>query len=372
MERHNCPHEAGDTVVLMQHKPPRVIDRPAVRPALRHGAPIMWIDGTTLQIGVRPKLVLEHSTAAEAMSTARFLSDLDGSRAWSELLEHDELLMRLVQRGLIDDASAPAPASTATSRERASAEIAALGLRASTPSAPHDVMRQRFNTTISVRGDGRLGTHIAVLLAASGIGRVLISPEPGGNGRALVSDYDIGMWSRTSDIGVNRVLAARSAIERSALAAGARTPTALTIVARDCLTAEPWIDPESCSDLVSARQPHLLAAVAGTRGRMGPFVNEGSPCQRCYGLHQSDADPAWPMVAAHLIRPRRTGAVPPVAAVAVAQTAAMTAHSALAFVDEGIAPEGTVELDGWNVTVTPLAVHPDCGCSWRLSDLRVG
>lgn len=354
----------------MQHKAPHTIDRPAQRPALRRGIPIVWRDSTTVQVGITTPLILTLDTCAEALMTARFLSDLDGSRAWSEVLEHDELLQSLCQRGFIDDAAQPAIPSTEHSRERMQAELGALGLNRQAPGHPQDILRARSSTTVSVRGDGRVGTAIATLLAASGIGRILLSPETGGNGRSLVSDYDIGAHLRPTDVGINRIAAVRSAIERAALAVGSRSEVALTIIARDCLSEEPWIDPESTFDLVSAQRPHLFAAVAGTKGRIGPFVIDGTPCQRCYALHRTDADDAWPMIAAHLIRPRRT-AVPPVAAIAVAQIAAMTVHTALNFLDHGDVPDGVVDLHGWDISTSELTHHPRCGCSCRISDLRV-
>ena len=354
----------------MQHKPPQSIDRPAQRPALRAGVPVIWCDATTLRIGTSSAVTLSYDSPAHALLVAKFLADLDGSRAWSELLEQDALLLHLAEHGVLDDAACAAIPSTEHSRERATSELAALGLIPNSPTHHHDVLLNRSRTTISVRGDGRLGAAIATLLAASGIGRILIAPEPGGNGRGVVTDYDTGSILRHNDVGLNRVGAVRAAVERASLSVGERNDTALAIIARDCPTSSPWIDPQSCTDLVSAQRPHLLAAVAGTVGRIGPFVTDGSPCQLCFALHLTDADPAWPMVAAHLIRPRRTIA-PPVAAIAVAQTAAMTAQTALAFIDQGITPEGVVDLDGWDITSSPLTAHPRCGCSCRLSDLQV-
>lgn len=360
---------AQRTVRLMQHKAPQSIDRPAQRPALRRGIPIVWRDATTLQIGIAAPLILAHDSCAEALVTARFLNDLDGTRAWSEILEHDSLLHSLCEHGFISDAAQPAIPSTEYSRERMQAELAALGLNGSAPTQPHDILHARAQTTVSVRGDGRVGTAIATLLAASGIGRILLSPETGGNGRSLVSDYDTGSHLRTSDIGTNRIAAVRAAIDRAALAVGPRSETSLTIIARDCVSEEPWIDPESALDLVSAQRPHLFAAVAGTKGRIGPFVIDGTPCQRCYALHRTDADEGWPMMAAHLIRPRRT-VVPPVAAIAVAQIAAMTVITALNFLDHGDVPDGVIDLQGWDISTTELSHHQRCGCSCRISDLR--
>ena len=76
------------------------------------------------------------------------------------------------------------------------------------------------------------------------------------------------------------------------------------------------------------------------------------------------------MIAAHLIRPRRT-VVPPVSAIAVAQIAAMTVHTALDFLDRGRTPDGVIDLQGWDISTTDLAPHERCGCSCRISDLRV-
>lgn len=354
----------------MQHKAPHTIDRPAQRPALRRGIPVVWRDSSTIQVGIVTPLILRHDTCTEALVTTRLLNDLDGSRAWSEILEHDALLQSLCEHGFIDDAAQPAIPSTPQSRERMLAEVGALGLSTPSPTRAHELLNARAHSTVSVRGDGRVGTAIATLLAASGIGRILLSPETGSNGRSTVSDYDIGSYLRPDDLGMNRIAAVRGAIERAALSVGERSDIALTIIARDCLSEEPWIDPESALDLVSAQRPHVFAAVAGTRGRIGPFVIDGTPCQRCYALHRTDADDAWPMMAAHLIRPRRT-VIPPVAAIAVAQIAAMTVHTALNFLDHGDVPDGVIDVRGWDISSSELEHHPRCGCSCRISDLRV-
>jgi hypothetical protein len=356
----------------MLHISPAHVDRPAVRPCLPAGVPVIWRSAVVLSVGVGRSLRLSFATAQEAMDCAKFLTGLDGSRTWSQMMDHDALLVRLAERGLLTDAAAALPSMRAHARERAMAELGALTLESSTPASAADTLRRRADLTVAVHGDGRLGTAIATLLAASGLGRVLIvsdQPRP-----ELVTDFDtIPGGPLPDEEGTNRLAAVRAAVDRAAIADSTQAPReepSLVIIARDCPTDTAWIDPESCESQVASGRPHLLAATAGQRGRVGPMVIPGSTaCQRCVALEMVDRDPEWPMVAAHLIRPRRR--IPPSTAVlSNALVAAVAADHALRFLDAHEVLAGVLDLDRSAVRESQIRMHERCGCSWALADLR--
>jgi hypothetical protein len=356
----------------MLHVSPAPVDRPAVRPCLPSGVPVIWRSALALGVGVGRSLRLTFASAQEALHCAKFLTGLDGSRTWSQLMDHDELLLRLADRGLLADAASPNPPVVPTARQRAAAELAALQLRHIVPSEAAGVMQSRAVTTVAVHGDGRLGTAIAALLAASGIGRVLLlsdQPRPD-----LVSDFDtIPGGPLPDEEGTSRLAAARAVVTRASIIDTSDLPRAdpsLVIVARDCPTDTPWVDPESCDALVAARTAHLIVATAGLRGRIGPLVIPGTTaCQRCVALDMVDRDPEWPMVAAHLIRPRRR-LMPSTAVLSNAVVSSVAADHALRFLDGQGILEGVLDFDRSAATESPASLHTRCGCSWTLPDVR--
>jgi bacteriocin biosynthesis cyclodehydratase domain-containing protein len=111
--------------------------------------------------------------------------------------------------------------------------------------------------------------------------------------------------------------------------------------------------------------PHLVAALRGRTGVVGPLVVPGvTSCLRCADLHRRDADPRWPHLAAQL-----TASEPPPsgATVTCLLTAATAAVQVLAYLDGGAAPaavEATIELRPPDLTprVRRWPAHPACGC----------
>lgn len=355
----------------MQHIPSPTIDRPAARPALRRGVPVIWRSATSLQIGVTPHLRLSFPTTEEACVIARFLDSLDGSRTWAQLLEHDELLIRLCQRGLIDDAATDQPPMRSDARARVAAEDAAIATAWNQPSEPRRILQRRAAAVVHVRGDGRIGAAIGALLASAGIGRVVINAEPGSTGRELVTEFDVSPWGpRADELGTSRLAAVRAAVQRATIMnAPQHDEPALVILAKDCVTSLPWIEPEWCDDLMSESRAHMTVASAGIRGRISGIIRQGVACQRCVALARVDADPEWPMIAAHLIRPRRNG-TPPSSLSTVAFLAALATEDALAFIDSAVQRDHALLVERTSVSEEPVAAHPRCGCTWRLPHLR--
>jgi hypothetical protein len=115
--------------------------------------------------------------------------------------------------------------------------------------------------------------------------------------------------------------------------------------------------------------PHLAVGVRDGVAIVGPLVpTEGGPCLRCLDLHRTDRDPAWPRLAAQLIR-----SPAPCAAATLRTAAGFAVAEVLAFLDGGSPTTvgTTVEING----VAPWrrrewTNHPSCGCAKRESGPR--
>jgi hypothetical protein len=220
--------------------------------------------------------------------------------------------------------------------------------------------RARRAATVVVEGATRVGTPLAALLAASGVGRVSVR-DPG-----LVTAGDAVVGGLTAaDEGRPRSLAAADAIRRVSpltdlrpLPAGAAAD--LVVLARPWAASDPLV-----AGVHRAGIPHVVATVRGQTGVVGPLVVPGiTSCLRCADLHRRDADPRWPQLAAQL-----TAGDPPAggATVTCLLTAVTAALQVLAFLDGTGAPavlEATVELSPPELRprMRHWPAHPECGC----------
>jgi ThiF family len=221
--------------------------------------------------------------------------------------------------------------------------------------------RARRGATVVVEGATRVGTPLAAVLAASGVGRVSVRDigvvEPG--------DAVVGGVA-AADEGRPRVLAAADAVRRASPLTDLRQPPSggpadLVVLARPWAASDPLV-----AGLHRSGVPHLVATVRERTGVVGPLVVPGATaCLRCADLHRRDADPRWPRFAAQL-----TAHDPPAsgATVTCLLTAVVAAVQVLAFLDGTAAPavlDTVLELRP--PELLPRArrwpPHPDCGCA---------
>ncbi|MDN5743654.1 MAG: hypothetical protein L0H31_00870 [Nocardioidaceae bacterium] len=132
------------------------------------------------------------------------------------------------------------------------------------------------------------------------------------------------------------------------------------------------IDRELLDPLVQGSVPHLVLSGAGTRRRVGPFVEPGrTACQRCVDAHEALHDARWPLLLCQAAR--KAARRPPPRDPLLDQIAFAWAVRDLCRYLEGEEPSTwstTVDLD-------PSALaqhfrwgrHPDCGCAWDVIDL---
>ncbi|MCM3925780.1 ThiF family adenylyltransferase, partial [Frankia sp. AiPs1] len=205
-----------------------------------------------------------------------------------------------------------------------------------------------------VRGAGRVGAQIATLLAAAGVGRVVVDDAE------VTTAADVSPGGlRLDDVGRPRALAAgtamtrvrRQADRRPGLGAGRSAPLPPSSSGDgprvDAFDADlivlapvgpPTVAPGVCLDLERRGTPHLLAGVRETTGIVGPLVvPTETACLHCQHLHRHARDPVWPMLAMQLVRPRTAGHDPCEITLA-SLVAAITAMQALAFLDRTVPP----------------------------------
>ncbi|MDQ1294455.1 MAG: hypothetical protein QG608_2338 [Actinomycetota bacterium] len=240
-----------------------------------------------------------------------------------------------------------------------------------------DLLAARSHRCVRVIGAGRTGAALVGLLAAAGVGRLLVSDA------TPVTPQDLApAGAGPQDVGDPRSHAAARAALRPLLdlphtsgsGTGAPVPGPEPFAGRDeqvdlVVTVE-----HDVVDAIRAkgfeRVPHLPVLTGPTGTVLGPLVlPERGPCLRCLDLHRSDRDPRWPRVLAELLSRRRVEqrAGAPEETVLSALAAALAALQVLAFLDGCVAPPclgATLEIEAPHGLISrrPWPAHPSCDC----------
>ena len=334
---------------------------PAAVPLLRDGAAALQIGGVDSTDGL---LVTPGGADLRAL-----LRGLDGRRTQRAVLadaRRDGLdpgdvaavLEGLRTSGLLLDGEA-ADLLAADAGPAAAARTAAELPGTPSPSAGAG-WRARRAAGVVVEGATRVGAPLAAMLAASGVGRVSIRDA----GITAAGDAVVGGLG-VADEGRPRALAAADAVRRVSPLTDLRPPSPaspadLVVLARAWAASDPLV-----TEIHRSGVPHLVAAVRGRTGVVGPLVLPGvTSCLRCADLHRRDADPRWPALAAQL-----TAAEPPPsgATVTCLLTAATAALQVLAYLDGTDTPgtlDATIELrpPDHAPRMRRWRPHPACGC----------
>ena len=301
-------------------------------------------------------------TPADGRLTA-LLRGLDGRRAQRAVLAdaardgHDAdtvlgLLDGLRAARLLVDLDAADLLAAGTGPAAAARTAAELHSRADRPA--------RRSGVVVVEGATRVGTPLAAVLAASGVGRVSVRDA----GLTSAADAVVGGLT-AADEGRPRSLAAADAVRRASPLTDLRPLPSdaspdLVVLARAWAASDPLV-----AGIQRAGVPHLVATVRGETGVVGPLVVPGvTSCLRCADLHRRDADPRWPRLAAQLT----AGDAPPSGATVTCLLTAVTAAlQVLAYLDGTGAPatlDATVELRPPDLLprIRRWSAHPACGC----------
>ncbi|QCB93044.1 ThiF family adenylyltransferase [Cellulomonas shaoxiangyii] len=336
---------------------------------LRPGLRVLPRGGDALQVGLDPRwaVVLDGLDQAEVALWSRVDDTTDlaalaaaAPRAGVDAVRTRAAVAALHAAGLV---RADPPRSRLVRGPTAADAAAWSVLRGD--GEGEDVVAARARAVVGVVGLGPTGAGLSRLLAAAGVGTLLLDDD------APVRSVDVAAGAhRWSDVGTPRATALRRALRDAAPGVrvdGDADPDVVVVVERDAA------DPARAALLTSSGVPHLSVVVRATDALVGPCVRPGAdPCLRCLDLHRTDADPAWPrLLAAATARPDSTAggpAAPPgEVGVLAAACAALAAAQVLALL-AGTVPllcGATAELTVPDVVprLRPWAPHPDCGCT---------
>lgn len=345
-----------------------------MRPALKPGLQWVWRDRDTLQIGIDSRRAI---ALTGMRSAAAVIGLLDGSRDRGQVIAAavdrgiqaeaaDRVITLLAAAGTLCDFPASTIATLAyDTRPRLASELATASLAHGDGDGGAHVLVRRQGATIRVYGTGQVGTCIASLLTASGIGRVVSVGRAAAGPPRRVPEPDGRPPFPAPATGAPPAGTLRTTPGRTPRMAPSRIGKRpdLAVLASNH-------DPELASALVRERVPHLAASASEAIGVVGPLVVPGqSACLRCLDLARADRDPAWPLILAQL-----AGREPQPAACGAALAAAVAAQAAsqaLAFIDRATAAtavvNGTLELvlPDWQWRRRTWPRHRDCDCgSW--------
>jgi hypothetical protein len=342
-------------------------------PLLPPATPVLRLDAEVLQVGgLDGGTGLRVSPAGAEIAT--LLRRLDGRRSQRAVRADavtgglpgdivDDLLSGLRAAGLVHDLAAtdllatdPGPAATA----RAAAE-----LPAAVPGRQDGGRWQaRRQSAVVVEGANRVGTPLAAVLAASGVGRVHVRDR----GTTGAGDAIVGGAS-AADEGRPRSLSAADAVRRASPLTDLRplppdTAPDLVVLTR------PWaaVDPLSVV-WQRAGTPHLVATVRQETGVVGPFVLPGvSSCLHCAEARRRDDDPSWPRLAAQLTAVDTDPGGSTITCLLTALTAAVQVLAHLDGSGQPATVDATLELGppAFLPRLRRWPPHPSCGCVGRV------
>jgi hypothetical protein len=351
-----------------------------MRPALKPGLLPVWRNPDTVQIGIDHRRAIALTGMGRA---AGLISLLDGSRDLGQLLAAagelgipaatvHRVLSLLAAGGALDDHPAGLFRGLPYGLHRRLApELATAALAHGDGDGGARTLARRQNAFVRVSGLSPIGLSTASLLAAAGIGSVVVA----GQVPALPAARHGGDRPPPAAIlpGGARPAGAPAAVAARAGATGKhRPPPGARRAGRPGRVPDLVILADSYrrdlpAALLRAGIPHLAASASEAVGVVGPLVVPGrTACLRCLDLARADRDPAWPLILAQLAG---GGADPPACdAVLAMAVAAQAAAQALSFVDRGpaatAAANGTLELvlPGWRWRRRTWLRHQYCLC----------
>jgi bacteriocin biosynthesis cyclodehydratase domain-containing protein len=348
----------------------------AVRPVVKPGLRRLWRDATTLQIGVRHERAVVFAGIGE--QTARLVAAFDGAhdaaalrlRARALGLDEvvvDRLISLMLDAAVIDDAATDAAALAALpriERDRLAPDLASMSLLSGRVDGGMSIVSGRQRASVGVIGGGRVGGAVSALLAAAGVGHVVVD-DP-----STCRPADCGpAGPAVADTGSTRAQAAHAAVHRASQST--RTTPLQPSRAHDVVVlASPGsADPAAADELVRSGVPHVSVIVREATAVVGPFVLPGSTsCLRCLDLHRCDRDAAWPLLAAQLAADGLQVGVEACDVALATLAASVCALQVLEFIDGGqpTTHDATLEmsLPDWRIRRRSWCPHPACGCCW--------
>ncbi len=228
------------------------------------------------------------------------------------------------------------------------------------------LVNQRSKIRLVIVGGGRLGSTLALLLGNSGFSnlRVLDSTK--------VTLNDLTPWGFSRlDVNLRRDFVIQTMLERvhrdqlkSMRTKETRSKPDLFVFAPDPVSDLPYLDPKLADVAVESDTPFIALATSPASALITSVINPGSAgCIRCYHLHQSDRDDAWPRLVTQLIGKQVPDQTP-------TSLILRTALHGYEQISRWLENELTQDNHWQNLTNSgeisnfDVPAHADCGCTW--------
>ncbi|MDR2113859.1 MAG: hypothetical protein LBO75_01115 [Bifidobacteriaceae bacterium] len=334
---------------------------------LKKGLRVLWRSHQEAQVGNDPRVAhtikLEHPREFDILQLLesdqtpshlrQILAELGGRRD-----RVNELIRELAEAGLLIAGSRARPGELqvhSAVRELLAPEAESRGLVENNAWAQ---LARRGLQRVSIYGLGRTGAHIALGLAAAGIGHLhLRDPQQ-------VVPRDRGQIFGPCHVGLSREEALAQIIKNQGFECDVRTGERFTKPHAAVLVDYEVTSPNLSDALCKRGVSHLSVVVNELSISCGPWVQyEYGPCLRCQRLWTAGADPHWPEMATQqharsevARRGEDTVLAAGVGALAVGQVLQGLA---------GITPITagrifTIGLPGYSVEWAEIEVHPKC------------
>ena len=351
---------------------PQNLQMVLTNPKLAPGVRLYDRDVSAIQIGINPDTALVVNkkvgkTIARLLTGAHSVDDIcqklvsDGH----DLRSSELFLTRLIELGLVESG----PISATYDDHNPVSETQRLNLTRETR-GDLELIKKRIECEISIRGAGRLGMTVCLLLASSGFPNITVHDSN------LVSESDLTPWGASRiDIGIRRDTIAKHLIERMIRGVTShknhlryRPKRRLEILIPDQRADYPWISATSAETFVASDTPHLFASSSSSSSLLSSVIQPGlNPCLRCLHLHRSDQDPKWPVIDLQVSSNPALDSAP---IALIMRTALEVVQIASQWVDQSAATDSHLieigkSLD--SVEIYPTFFHPSCGCRWDLT-----
>lgn len=222
------------------------------------------------------------------------------------------------------------------------------------------IVAARRHRCVAVHGAGRVGPHLAAVLAGAGVGRVHLLDR----GPVRLTQVMPG-GAVPADEGTPLAEAAAEAVTRVAPDTDTRPPSLGDRPDLIVLAVDEPVDPDRRAALHRREAAHLLVRLGPGFGGVGPLVIPGlTSCLGCADRHRLDRDPAWTALAVQLTVPHRSTDCSEVALATM--IGGLAALEVLSFLDGGLpaSMEATLEVRPPDLRVRRRSWphHPDCTC----------
>lgn len=229
------------------------------------------------------------------------------------------------------------------------------------------LIEQRSLTEIEIRGAGRLGSTICLLLASSGFPSIrIVDASP-------TTTSDLTPWGASRlDLGSRRDLVTMQILERITKGITShnnylrfKSDQKLVILVPDQVADFPWIDPLSADPLIADGIPHLFAASSTNESHISSVIVPGDvPCLRCRYYTLCDVDSAWPLISQQL---SRRPAQDLASIDLIVRTALAVVDQVTAWADSPSQSKKDLQVisrHSLDPKMERTEFHPSCGCAW--------